>query len=314
MQIKNTLENIVGTGRIGENVDLFPHLSMRLHTTAQYFFEAKSKDDLIKAVKAAHRLTLPLIMLGGGSNAVFDRDEIKGLVVKNNYSSINALSATDDTVDMEVGSGTNMAVLVQKLAEQGLSGLEYHKGLPGTVGGAIYMNSKWLHPVSYVGDCVESALLINRDGEEKKVDKDYFGFAYDYSILQKTHELLVSVVFRLKKKDSSIVLKQADESIEYRKKTQPTGVATCGCFFRNISEKEQKEHALPTKSAGYLIDKAGLKGMQRGSFKISDVHANFIINQGGGARPEDLAELVDVIKSKVKSQFGIILKEEVEIL
>jgi UDP-N-acetylmuramate dehydrogenase len=312
--MKDQIDKLLGTGRVREHVDLFPYLSMRLHTTAQYYFEAKSKEDLIKAVKAAHTLELPFIMLGGGSNAVFDRSEVKGLVVRNSYTSIIALSATDETVDMEVGSGTNMAVLVQKLAEQGLSGLEYHKGLPGTVGGAVYMNSKWLRPVSYVGDCVESALLIDRDGEEKKVDKTYFAFAYDYSALQKTHELLVSIVFRLKKNDSEVVLKRADESIEYRKKTQPSGVATCGCFFRNISAEEQQAHKLPTKSAGFLIDKSGLKGMQRGSFKVSDVHANFIINQGGDARPEDLAELVEVIKSKVKTQFGIILKEEVELL
>lgn len=312
--MKDKLDGLLGMGRVQENIDLFPYLSMRLHTLAQYYFEAKSKEDLIKAVKAAHTLKLPFIMLGGGSNAVFDRSEVKGLVVKNSYSSITALSATDETVDMEVGSGTNMAILVQKLAEQGLSGLEYHKGLPGTVGGAVYMNSKWLHPVSYVGDCVESALLINKEGEEKKVDKTYFAFAYDYSVLQKTHELLINVVFRLKKKDSETILKRADESIEYRKKTQPTGVATCGCFFRNITSEEQKTHGLPTKSAGYLIDKAGLKGLQRGSFKVSSVHANFIINQGGDARPEDLAELVKNIKSKVKEQFGIILKEEVELL
>lgn len=312
--MKDKLNGLLGVGRVGENIDLFPYLSMRLHTLAEYYFEAKSKEDLIKAVKAAHTLKLPIIMLGGGSNAVFDRSEVRGLIVKNSYSSITALSATDETVDMEVGSGTNMAILVQKLAEQGLSGLEYHKGLPGTVGGAVYMNSKWLHPVSYVGDCVESAVLINREGEEKKVDKTYFAFTYDYSILQKTHELLVNVVFRLKKKDSEAILKRADESIEYRKKTQPIGVATCGCFFRNISAEEQQAHNLPTKSAGFLIDKSGLKGVQRGSFKVSDVHANFIINQGGDARPEDLAELIKVIKSKVKTQFGIILKEEVELL
>lgn len=312
--MKNQLNEILGMGRVRENVDLFPYLSMRLHTTAQYYFEAQSKQDLINAIKVSYKANIPLIMLGGGSNAVFDREIVKGLVVRNNYSAINAVAATDTTVDIEVGSGTNMAVLVQKLAEQGLSGLEYHKGLPGTVGGAVYMNSKWLHPVCYVGDYVESALLVTRNGEEKKVDKTYFAFSYDYSVLQKTHELLISVVFRLQKKDADVVIGRANESVEYRKKTQPIGVATCGCFFRNISAEEQKEHGLPTKSAGYLIDKAGMKGAQQGSFKVSDVHANFIINQGGDAKPSDLVQLVKQIKAKVKEKFGIILKEEVELL
>ncbi|MCX6730448.1 MAG: FAD-binding protein, partial [Candidatus Roizmanbacteria bacterium] len=259
--MKNQFDEILGIGRVQENIDLFPYLSMRLHTIAQYYFEAQSKEDLINAVKATQMAKVPLIMLGGGSNAIFDRAEIKGLVVKNNYSSINAIAATDTTVDVEVGSGTNMAVLVQKLTEQGLSGLEYHKGLPGTVGGAVYMNSKWLRPVCYVGDYVESAHLINREGEVKVVDKTYFAFSYDYSVLQKTHELLLSIVFRLQKKDVEVVTERANTSVEYRKKTQPIGVATCGCFFRNISAEEQQAHGLPTKSAGYLIDKAGMKGM-----------------------------------------------------
>jgi len=312
--MNNPFDGLLGQGKVREQVDVFPYLSMRLHSIAQYFFEAKTKEELFQAVQAAHTLAIPLIVLGGGSNAVFQNSQVKGIVLKNSYSSIQALGATDTTVDIEVGSGTNMAVLVQNVVEQGLSGLEYHKGLPGTVGGAVYMNSKWLHPVCYVGDRLISAIIIDREGKEKKVTQDYFKFDYDFSILQETHELLISVVFRLLKNDSEVVLQRADESIEYRKKTQPSGAATCGCFFRNITAEEQKIHNLPTKSAGYLIDKSGMKGMQRGSFKVSDVHANFIINTGGDAKPEDLILLVEKIKSKVKDQFGIILKEEVEIV
>ncbi len=312
--MNNPFDALLGAGRVQQGVDLFPYLSMRLHTTANYYFEAQLKEDLQKAFQAAHQLHIPFILLGGGSNAVFKGSVVKGLVVKNNVSSITALSATDAEVLIEVGSGTNMGQLVQNLSVQGLSGLEYHKGLPGTVGGAVYMNSKWLHPVCYVGDCVVSAVLIDAEGNEKKVNRDYFAFDYDFSILQKTHELLSSVVFRLQKKDVDFVINRANESVEYRKKTQPVGVATCGCFFRNISIEEQKEHSLPTKSAGYLIDKAGMKGVQEGSFRVSDVHANFIINEGGEARPEDLMILIGKIKSKVKDQFGIILKEEVELL
>jgi len=312
--MNNPFEGLLGKGKVREQVDLFPYLSMRLHCMAHYFFEAKTKEDLLQAIQAAYQLNISLIVLGGGSNAVFQSSKVEGLVLKNSYSFQQALSATDTTVDIEVGSGTNMAILVQSLAEQGLSGLEYHKGLPGTVGGAIYMNSKWLHPPCSVGDRLVSAILIDKEGKEKKVTKDYFTFDYDFSILQETHEYIVSVIFRLQKNDSEVVLQRADESIEYRKKTQPSGVATCGCFFRNITSAEQKDHNLPTKSAGYLIDKSGLKGMQRGSFKVSDVHANFIINTGGDARPEDLVSLVKLIKQQVKEKYGVKLKEEVEVL
>ena len=312
--MNNPFDSLLGKGKVQEQVDLFPYLSMRLHANAQYFFETQSTEDIIHGIHAAYSLQLPLTILGGGSNIVFTTAEVKGLVMKNNYTSIITISENDTYSDIEVGSGTNMAFLVQKLAEKGLSGLEYHKGLPGTVGGAVYMNSKWMHPLSYVGDCVISALLIDHEGKEKKVEKDYFAFDYDYSILQKTHEFIVNVVFRLYKKEARDLLQKANDSIEYRKKTQPVGVATSGCFFRNISEEEQKELALPTRSAGYLIDKSGMKGVQLGSFKVSEVHANFIINQGGDAKPEDLMRLVAEIKSKVKDKFGVILKEEVEIV
>jgi UDP-N-acetylmuramate dehydrogenase len=311
--MKQQLEDILGVDTIRENVDLFPYLSMRLHTKAQYFFEAKTREDFLGALRASFNLKIPLIMVGGGSNMVFHDSLITGLVVKNSYSDLKTVFENRQEIDIEVGSGMNMALLIQHLEEKGYSGLEYQKGLPGTVGGGVYMNSKWTLPVSYVGDCVLGAELSDAQGNIKKVDRDYFQFAYGYSKLQDTHEYIVSVIFRLKKMESGIVIDRALNAQTYRHKTQPFGKPTCGCFFRNVSDEIQKKYNLPTKSAGYLIDKAGLKGKSIGSFMVSDVHANFIMNKGGDARPEDLKALSDLIKQKVKEQFGIELKEEVEI-
>lgn len=311
--MKQQLEDIVGLGKIQEQIDLFPYLSMRLHTKAQYFFEAKTREDLLNAIKATFKLNIPLIMVGGGSNIVFHASFVMGLVVKNSFSDLKVVSENKEEIDIEVGSGMNMALLIQHLEEKGYSGLEYQKGLPGTVGGGVYMNSKWTLPLSYVGDCVLQADLADKKGNEKKVDRDYFQFAYDYSKLQDTHEYVISVVFRLKKMDISLVTERALNAQTYRHKTQPFGKPTCGCFFRNVSEGVQKKYSLPTKSAGYLIDKAGLKGTTIGSFMVSDIHANFIVNKGGDARPEDLKVLSDLIKKKVKERFGIQLEEEVEI-
>jgi UDP-N-acetylmuramate dehydrogenase len=290
--------------KLQHNIDLFPYLSMRLHTKAEYFFEAKTKEDLFQAIQTTHASGMPLTILGGGSNLVFHSSIIQGLVMKNSYADIRVVSENDDTIDIEVGSGTNMGVLVQYISERGYSGLEYHKGLPGTVGGAVYMNSKWTRPLTYVGDCVTSALLSDASGKEKQVTKEYFSFAYDYSKLQDTHEYVISVTFRLNKSTSDVVTQHAKEAQTYRSKTQPAGRPTCGCFFRN----------LPTKSAGYLIDMAGMKGQSVGSFAVSDIHANFIVNTGGDARPEDLKQLILQIKEKVLEKFGIQLEEEVQVL
>ena len=139
--------------------------------------------------------------------------------------------------------------------------------------------------------------------EIKKVDKDYFKFAYDYSTLQKTKEILLEAVFKLKKINPMILKERAQSAFEYRKKTQPMGAKTSGCFFKNVDGK----------SAGQMIDKAELKGFAVGDFFVSPIHANFIINRGHG-RSKDLLKLVRIIKEKVKQKFGVKLEEEVMII
>ena len=109
------------------------------------------------------------------------------------------------------------------------------------------------------------------------------------------------------------IKEKAAWALDYRKKTQPFGVASSGCFFRNISRPEKERLNLPTTSAGYLIDKAGLKDFSVGSFYVSPIHANFIVNRKEGSR-EDLIKLLGIIKDKVKYKFGVELEEEVIIV
>jgi len=212
-----------------------------------------------------------------------------------------------------LGSGCSMSTIVQDTVAAGLSGFEYHYGLPGTLGGAIYMNSKWTHPFSYVGDHLLIATVMDRDGTIREECRDYFEFAYDYCKLQDTGELFLEGVFRLMRHDSKELRKRTEEVSCYRKETQPFGVATGGCFFQNISEAEQKKSGLSSRSVGYLIDEAGLKGKRKGDFYISDKHANFIINAGKG-KPEDLQMLIDEIKDVIRKKYGIELREEVQII
>jgi UDP-N-acetylenolpyruvoylglucosamine reductase len=313
MSIIDSLNTSLGQGRIQQHKDISPYFTLKTKTAAEYYFEAESRDDLINAVRVAHELKLPLLLLGGGSNMAIVQDEIKGLVVRNMYQKKEVVQDTPDYVDLFVSSGYPMGRLVKETAEAGYEGLEYHLGLPGTIGGGIYMNSKWTKPVCYVGDVLLNATIIDREGNVKKVERDYFNFAYDYSILQETKEIVLEAVFRLKKKDPEVLKLHSQAALEYRKQTQPFGVATGGCFFQNISEEEKNRLGLETKSAGYLIDQAGLKGTQVGGFVVSDKHANFIINRGGGT-PEDLRSILSLIKNKVKEKFGVELKEEVIVI
>ncbi len=165
------------------------------------------------------------------------------------------------------------------------------------------MNSKWTKPLNYFGDRLISATLLDNEGNEKQVDHDYFKFAYDYSRLQETHEILVDAVFHLPKADPAVLQKRSQDALAYRKSTQPFGVASSGCMFQNVDGR----------SAGELIDRAGLKGARVGSFVVSDKHANFIINEGEG-RTEDLKKLLEMIKTKVREVHGVELQEEVRII
>lgn len=297
-----------------EKKDISPFLSIRTPLIAEKFTIAKTREDLIFVKRLAIREKKPLLILGGGTNIVAFSKFFPGIVVKNEYRKFSILENKENKVKILVSSGYPVSILVKETIDQGFSGLEYFYGLPGTVGGAIFMNSKWMQPEVYFGDNLLYAYLIDNKGEIKKVNKDYFIFGYDFSILQKTKEILLEIVIILKKNNNRQYLeKKLKKAFEYRLKNQPKKGFSAGCFFRNIDQEKQKKLNLPSKSAGYLIDKAGLKGLRVGGFYVSDIHANFIINDGTG-KNEELKEIVSQIKDKVKRKFGIELKEEVVII
>ena len=303
-----------GLKKVKENIDLFPYLTLRTRTKAEYFFEARSAKDLILAKKASIEFKIPLFVLGGGTNLAVISPNITGLVVKNNYLLLEKIPSNNkDTSLVLVSSGYPVARLVNETIEAGLEGFEYQLGLPGTVGGAIYMNSKWTNPPSYFGSALLHANLIDNGGNVKKVSKDYFEFAYDSSVLQKTNEILLEAVFELKKTPVEVLKKRSQSALSYRRATQPIGTGTSGCFFRNIGENDKSRLSLETTSAGYLIDKTGLKGKKVGKFYVSPIHANFIINEGNGD-PTDLKKLLTIIKEAVSKKYNVDLKEEVIIL
>ncbi|HRN71369.1 MAG TPA: UDP-N-acetylmuramate dehydrogenase [Candidatus Woesebacteria bacterium] len=296
--------------RLKQNKDLSPYFTLKTKTVAQCYLEAESKEDIVNAISITSQENIPLFLLGGGSNTAVLSDIIQGLVLRNMYKRKEIIQETSEYADVLFSSGYMMSLVVRVTVQAGLSGFEYHLGLPGTLGGAIYMNSKWTKNLAYAGDNLISAQIVDTEGNEKTVNRDYFEFAYDYSILQKTGELFLEGVFRLQKEDTEVLQDRAENAQAYRKQTQPFGVATGGCFFQNITDAEKERLNLPTKSAGYLVDKAGLKGFQIGAFQVSDIHANFIINTGDG-KPEDLQKMLHHIKSTVKEKFGVDLKEEV---
>jgi UDP-N-acetylenolpyruvoylglucosamine reductase len=316
----DALQKILGDKAKRDHI-LAPLTTFKIGGPADLFYEARTADDLVNAVKQAQSLHVPVHILGGGSNIIIADKGIRGLVIKNLTKSITIKGVKSQTqngvekktVFVEADSGVPINLLVRFTVEEGLAGLHMHLGLPGSVGGAVYMNSKWTHPTGYVGDYVYQARLLTPEGEEKIVPQSYFHFAYDTSSIQKTKEVVVSVVFALEKIGKEALWTIANESIAHRKTTQPQGVFTAGCTFRNLSQAAALAAATPngTMSAGYLLDHAGLKGTTVGGAMISPMHANFIVNTGK-ATANDVIELIELSRAKVKEQFGIVLEEEIE--
>ncbi|QQG40452.1 MAG: UDP-N-acetylmuramate dehydrogenase [Candidatus Levyibacteriota bacterium] len=315
------LEKIFGQNRVRLDEPMSAHTTFKIGGKAQYYIDIDKTDDIVKAVKAAKTLDLPFFIFGSGSNIIVADCGIKGLIIKNNCRKfdIAILSGRVKNQKIDVGkalvvaeSGVIINQLVRFAIEKGLSGLEYQLGLPGTVGGAVYMNSNFPRKGAYIGDCVFSAKLVTKEGEIKEVDKTYFHFVYDYSVLQETGDIVLSVVFRMTPADTKVLWERGMEALEYRNNSQPKG-ASAGCTFRNISIVEAISIPTPDRitSAGYLIDKAGFKGKRIGDAMISDRHANFILNMGN-ARGEDVVELVRLIKDEVFKKFNVKLHLEVK--
>ncbi|MEK7577058.1 MAG: UDP-N-acetylmuramate dehydrogenase [Patescibacteria group bacterium] len=314
------LKQILGD-RIQEDHPLGPLTTFKIGGPADLYYEARTADELLQAVSHARLLSVPVFMLGGGSNILISDKGVRGLVIRNltkqilikGIKSQKQGSIEKKTVFVEAESGVPINLLVRFTVDEGLSGLHMHLGLPGSVGGALYMNSKWTHPNGYVGDCVYQARIVTKTGEEKIVPQSYFHFAYDTSSLQTTDDIVISVVFALTAYDKDRLWAIANESIAHRKNTQPQGVFTAGCTFRNLSQSEAILASTPdgTMSAGRLLDHVGLKGTVVGGAMISPQHANFIVNTGK-ATAKDVIELIEIARAKVKEQFGITLTEEIE--
>lgn len=313
METLSILQEKLGAFRLEENKDIGMFFTLRIPVQAEYYFEPTSQEDWTRAIQTVYLHNIPLFILGGGSNYAVMQPIVRGLVLRNQYKGISIISQTEQQAQIHVASGTIMSQLVRFANDYGFAGLEYHMGLPGTVGGAIVMNSKWTQPQAYVGDVIESVELLNREGQMRVMPRDYMEFSYGYSKVQDTEEIVLGATFLLQKEDPEVLKKRSMDVLDYRRSTQPHGVATSGCFFKNIEEEDKQRLGIPTKSAGYLIDHAGLKGLRKGAFVVSETHANFIINEGQGTL-EDLQNLIQTIKETVHERYNIELREEVIVL
>ena len=280
------------------NEPLSRHTYFKIGGPADFFFEAHTSSELISAIRVSLTHQLPYFVLGSGSNILVSDKGFRGLVIKNRASSIRTLRPGV----VEADSGVLLNQLVSYTIKAGLVGLEVFLSVPGTVGGAIYNNSHYRPEANeFIGNLLHSASLIDAAGQLKTVDHSYFKFNYDYSTLHHTRETVVSAEFLLSGRHKDQLWRQATDLVKRRNLRQPIGIACPGCTFRNPS---------PSQSASYLIDQAGLKGFTLGKVRVSPVHAAFIENLGG-ATAQEVLQLIDHIRTTVKTKFGVTLELEI---
>lgn len=290
-----------GEFKIEENVALAKYTTWQIGGCARYFVNADSSN-IVSIVKYAKSKKLKYAILGAGSNVLIPSGGVDGLVIR--YANKNFDCAFCDGI-LEVSAGASLAMLLKYCTNAGFADLCFLAGIPGTVGGAIFMNAGISGTEKKeISDCLKSAVIIDKFGNLKSVARDYFEFGYRKSILQKTSEIVVSAVFNLSEpNDKNVILERIKKTVNSRLKKQPKNRKNCGSVFK----------ACGGVPAGILIEKAGLKGAKEGGAMVSFEHANWIENLGS-ASSDDVLNLIAKIKAQVFENFGAKLEEEVRIL
>jgi len=317
-------KNVIGPLRIFENEPLSRHTYFKIGGPAKLFFEAKNSDDFKQALTLAAKLGIPFVVLGMGANVLVSDSGFDGLVIKNKVDEVKLVgikgTLTKDGKSIKsavvwVSSGTLMNRLARYTIDEGLQGLEFLLSVPGTVGGGIKINAHFnVEKDQFIGNKLLTASVFNpKTGEIKTCKKDYLNFAYDYSKLQETQEVVLNATFRLDVAlDKETLWQTTMDNVKRRNEQQPIGVACSGCIFRNITPQDAIRLQTPhlTASTGYIIERLGLKGKKIGGAEISTHHANFILNTQN-ATAKDVLELIKLIKEKAKEKYSLELKEEI---
>ena len=296
------METLFGSERIGIEVPLAPYTTFKVGGPAEWFFEARTADEIVAALRLAGVRGVSVTLLGGGSNVLIGDRGVRGLVIRPRGGHVEQI----DRERVRADAAVTINGLVRWTVQRGTAGLEAWAGTPGTVGGAIFGNAHFAGRL--IGDLVESVRLAALDGETRDLSRAEMEFGYDRSRLQKTGEVLLSAVFRVSTGDPAALRAVARESLAYRKKTQPLDTPSAGCIFQN-PDRSDVPAEIPA-SAGALVDRAGLKGTSRGDARVSTTHGNFIVNEGHASAAE-IRALIDLCRARVREQFGVALQEEI---
>lgn len=277
---------------------LAKHTSFRIGGPAEVMAFPKTEEELSQILKVSKELDMKWVILGAGTNVLAPDEGLGGLVIclKDCMNGMEPLEGER----IRVMSGVTMSRAAVFASKLGLSGMEFAHGIPGTVGGGVYMNAGAYG--GEIGQICESVTVMDRQGRTRTLSREEMGFSYRHSVLEDTGDIVLSAVFHLTRDTPEGVMGRMKELLSKRSASQPLDLPSAGSAFKR-------------PAAGYaaaLIDGAGLKGFQVGGAAISSKHAGFAVNLGG-ATAGDVKELLRQVSDRVYESAGIRLEPEIRI-
>lgn len=317
--------------RIRRNILLKNYTTFKIGGPARYFFIAKTKQDLVKIVLWAKKNNLSFFILGNGSNLLVNDKGYTGIVIKIQFKNFCILkpeylkNKEKTKIQVFCEAGMLLKDLISECVKIGVSGIEWAAGIPGTIGGAVKGNAGAFG--KSMKDIVEQVEVFNVKNEKIKILKNKnCQFNYRNNFFKKNKNLIIlSVILELKKGEIKKIKQEIKNYLDYRKKNHPLEFPSAGSVFKNYEHKIinnklirefpkikefNKKNLIP---AGWLIEQCGLKGKKINDVKISEKHANFIVNLGNG-KAKDIKKLINLIEKKVRNKFNIKLEKEIQFI
>jgi len=274
------------------------HTSFKLGGPADIFIEPDDRPELVKAIKDLREQGTPYYIIGNGSNLLVSDKGLKGAVVRIGEKFGN-VSINNDIITAE--SGVLLSTLSKMAAREGLTGMEFASGIPGSLGGAVTMNAG-----AYGGemkDIVEWVEVLDQDLNLKRLKNDEMKFMYRKSIIEPGKHIVLRCCIKLKKGNKDEIDNKMAELAEKRKSKQPLHLPSAGSTFKRPEGY----------FAGKLIEDAGLRGFSIGGAQVSTLHCGFVVNNGD-ATAKDVYDLIRHVQKTVFEKFNVMLEPEVKIL
>ncbi len=290
-------------GSVMIDVPMKDHTSMGVGGSCVCMFTPANTEDIFKFIEWARSAEQRYFVIGAGTNLVVRDRGIKYPVIriKDTLDSTDIEYEDESTARLKVGAGKPLAGLVKECAENGMSGVEPLAGIPGTVGGAVFMNAGT--DQGCISDVIETVTFMERTGRTRTLAGKDMGFGYRTCRALSSSSIVVSATLSVKKTDKDSVQKRVESILRNKTRTQPLNYPSCGSIFKNPGKIK----------AWQLLDEAGMRGVRVRGAKYSELHTNFIVNTGS-ATAGDIIALIDAGMEKVREKSGIKLELEAIII